>query len=67
MINEKKVHFSAFFCLQTIVDSVGYTYQMNGEFKDMSNPQAHKNIQPEILDKINKSEIVKELGYLPPE
>lgn len=41
--------------------------QMNGEFKDMSNPQAHKNIHPEILDKINKSEIVKELGYLPPE
>ena len=31
MINEKKVHFSAFFCLQTILDSVVYTYQMNGE------------------------------------
>jgi len=37
--------------------------QMNREFKDMSNPEAYKNIHPETLDKINNSQIVKELGY----
>ena len=56
MINEKKVHFSAFFCLQTILDSVVYTYQMNGE--------CYERVQLDIMKDLNKQTIKEITQYL---
>ena len=40
---------------------------MNQPFTKMSNPDAYKDIHPELLERIKNSEVIKELGYLPPE
>jgi hypothetical protein len=42
-------------------------WQMNQPFTKMSNPDAYKDIHPELLERIKNSEVIKELGYLPPE
>lgn len=42
-------------------------WQIHQKFEPMTNPESYKDIPSELLQRIKDSEIVKELGYLPPE
>ena len=48
-------------------NSVRRTWQINQKFQSMTKPESYKDISSELLERLKNSEIVKELGYLPPE
>jgi len=48
-------------------NSVHRTWQINQKFQPMTKPESYKDISSELLERLKNSEIVKELGYLPPE
>jgi len=48
-------------------NSVHRAWQIYQSFKPMTKPESYKDISQELLERIKSSQVIKELGYLPPE